>query len=202
MVRLGALAAAALLPVLAAAEPPMAVFLPPTPAELSAIANPALRDELLRLAADDQRARASLGCGGEADAGGPSLAEVDRDNTARLRAIVEEHGWPTVALVGSDGARAAWLLAQHADHDVAWQKRALALMEPHAESGQASPIDLAYLTDRVRVNEGRPQLFGTQFHEVDGKRQPSPIEDPEGVDARRESLGMRTMRAYTKFVNT
>jgi hypothetical protein len=35
---------------------------------------------------------------------------VDRDNTARLRAIVGRHGWPGHRLVGEAGAHAAWLL--------------------------------------------------------------------------------------------
>src|SRR5437868_14544604 len=43
--------------------------------------------------------------------------EVDRKNTARLKEIVDRHGWPGKTLVGDDGARAAWLLVQHADKD-------------------------------------------------------------------------------------
>ena len=42
--------------------------------------------------------------------------EVDGANTARLEEIVDAHGWPGIALVGEDGAGAAFLLAQHADH--------------------------------------------------------------------------------------
>lgn len=46
----------------------------------------------------------------------------------RLTEIMDEHGWPTAALVGADGARAAWLIAQHADRQLDVQRRALALM--------------------------------------------------------------------------
>jgi hypothetical protein len=40
---------------------------------------------------------------------------VGARNLARLKEIVEQHGWPTISLVGVDGAAAAFLLAQHAD---------------------------------------------------------------------------------------
>ena len=50
------------------------------------------------------------------------LSAVDAVHTARLKAIVAAHGWPTVAQVGQDGADAAWLLAQHADKDPAFQR--------------------------------------------------------------------------------
>lgn len=188
-----------------AEEPPLVVFAPPSAEELAAVADPALRERLLRLASDDQRVRLIGGCGEEdpdPDGTAARKAEIDRRNTEELKAIVEEHGWPTAAIVGADGAHAAWLLAQHADHDPDWQRHCLELMEPHTETGDADPIDFAYLTDRVRVNGGRPQLYGTQMELVDEKRSPRPIEDPESVDERREALGMRSLRGYTKFANT
>ena len=42
---------------------------------------------------------------------------VDRENQAWLKENVERHGWPGRSLVGVDGAHAAWLLAQHAEHE-------------------------------------------------------------------------------------
>ena len=75
-------------------------------------------------------------------------------------------------------------------------------MEPHAATGEADPVDFAYLTDRVRINAGRPQLYGTQLELVDGRRRPRPIERPDTVDRRREALGMRSLRAYSKFAET
>ena len=45
-------------------------------------------------------------------------ARIDVANTDRLRAITAEHGWPGRALVGEEGAEAAWLIAQHADQQL------------------------------------------------------------------------------------
>jgi len=127
---------------------------------------------------------------------------VDARNTARMHEIVEEYGWPTKSMVGGDGTRSAWLLVQHADMDVAFQRKCLALMRPRLADGQVSPADVAYLTDRVRVNEGEPQVYGTQFHLKDGQRQPRPIEEPEKVDERRASMGMKPLADYAAFMNT
>ncbi len=130
------------------------------------------------------------------------MAEVDRRNTTRLKELVGNHGWPTVLLAGSDGARSAWLLVQHADHDPSWQQHCLQLMEAHKDTGQVSRADTAYLTDRVLVNDGKPQVYGTQFHSVGGHRRPRPIRNPERVDQRRKEMGLITLEEYTEFLHT
>ena len=79
-------------------------------------------------------------------------------------------------MVGA-AADAAWLMAQHAIHDPEFQRECLGLLEAAVWQGEASPRNLAYLTDRVLVHEGRPQRYGTQFmHGHDGLcRSPSRI---------------------------
>ena len=131
-----------------------------------------------------------------------SQAEIDYRNTERMKQNVLEYGWPVARMVGADGARAAWLLVQHADHDVTFQRKCLDLMLALKKEDQASPVDVAYLTDRVLVNERKEQIYGTQFHVVEGERQPRPIRDPEKVDERRASVGLSTLKEYAEFMNT
>lgn len=50
---------------------------------------------------------------------------IDHQNTERLKAMVEEIGWPSISKVGYEGSSNAWLLVQHADHDPQFQKNAL-----------------------------------------------------------------------------
>jgi hypothetical protein len=64
--------------------------------------------------------------------------------------------------------------------------------------GEVSGTDLAYLTDRVLVADGKKQRYGTQFHRVDGKLVPQPIEDEAAVDDRRKAVGMGTLAEYRK----
>jgi hypothetical protein len=53
------------------------------------------------------------------------------------------------------------------------------------------PAQVAMLEDRVRVHSGLPQRYGTQFDwGADGVLSPRPIEDPDGVEARRRAVGL------------
>jgi hypothetical protein len=79
-----------------------------------------------------------------------------------------------------------------------FQKRCLALLEKAVKAGDASARDLAYLTDRVLVGEGKKQVYGTQFRAVGGKLEPSPIEDEANVDRRRKEVGLGTLAEYKK----
>lgn len=157
-------------------------------AETSAerVCNPELRAELLAMMAQDQYERTE-------EYTGPSH---DRERTDRLREIIAEFGWPTFRLVGTDGATAAWVIAQHSDHDPTFQQRALRLMRAAARVGQADRIELAYLTDRVAVNTGRPQTYGTQITCVDGDIAPAPLIDPDHVDERRAAVGLGPLQEY------
>ena len=147
-----------------------------------------LAAELLERADRDQAARMSLTPGHEMAEWTAVVAQVDRDNTARLREIIGRHGWPGRQLAGDDGAHAAWLLAQHAPAEL--QEEWLPLLEDAVTRGDASPADLAYLRDRVLVHRGEPQLYGTQYLERDGVLELCTVRDPAGLDERRAALGL------------
>jgi hypothetical protein len=145
-----------------------------------------LRRELLDMMEADQAERT-----------GASEANGDQPRADRLREIIDEHGWPTFALVGRDGATAAWLIAQHADFDVEFQAEVLELMRAAVDADQADPSEVAYLEDRVAVNRGEPQRYGTQVRCHGGQPEPAtPLVDPEGVDAQRADVGIEPLAAY------
>jgi hypothetical protein len=145
-----------------------------------------LRRELLDMMEADQAERT-----------GESTANGDGSRTDRLREIIDEHGWPTFDMVGREGATAAWLIAQHADFDVDFQAEVLGLMHAALEAGQADPTEVAYLEDRVAVNRGEPQRYGTQVRCRGGRPEPAtPLVDPEAVDARRADVGLDPLADY------
>jgi len=80
---------------------------------------------------------------------------IDAANADRLRQIVSDHGWPGRSLVGAHGAHKPGLIAQYADRQPAFQRQAFELLADAVARGEASARDLAYLTDRVRVNGGQ-----------------------------------------------
>ena len=134
-----------------------------------------LADELVQMAQEDQRAIKN----------GLKKAEIEplfKRNAERLKAIVSEIGWPSIPKVGRQASMWAWLLVQHADHDLEFQKQCLKMMK-HLPEGEIQKKHIAYLDDRVRVNECRPQLYGTQFYmDEAGVFGPRPIEDPDNLD--------------------
>jgi hypothetical protein len=87
-------------------------------------------------------------------------ARIDVSNTDRLREIVRRHGWPGLSHVGEAGAEAAWLIAQHADRQLDFQREVLPLLTAAAANGEAKARHAAYLTDRICMAEGRPQVTG------------------------------------------
>jgi len=158
----------------------------------------ALRRELLAMVDADQRVREAFSLPMESE----KVAEmrtIDAKHTARMKAVVAQHGWPGRSLVGDDGTHAAWLLVQHAE--VSFMAQCLPLMERAVSAGEASPKDYAYLLDRVRMSQGKPQVYGTQFTSgADGKLVLHPVEDAEHVDERRRAVGLPSMAEYEKKI--
>ncbi|WP_433250640.1 DUF6624 domain-containing protein [Actinomadura nitritigenes] len=152
-----------------------------------------LQADLLRRAARDQRVRASTPQTFLSPLKALRFAWVDGGNAAWLDRVVRRRGWPGTALVGRDAAHAAWLLAQHADWRRRAQRRFLRTMREAVERGDADPRDLAYLEDRVRVNAGLPQRYGTQYGMTATGYGPRPIEDPDGLHDRRARVGLPPM---------
>ena len=161
---------------------------------------PDIARELLAMERADQRARnAAIEEGGvvtEDSDIGLEIARVDKRNTARLKEIIDDYGWPGRSLVGERASRSAWLLAQHADLDPKFQERALELMEA-MEPGEVDPRDIDFLKDRVLVAEGEEQIYGTQFECRDGEVAPrTPIVDEKDVDERRAEVGLEPLDEY------
>ncbi len=161
-----------------------------------------LRREILHMKDLDQEARlAVMKAASDVDALVRISRELDVPHTRRMKEIIAEHGWPGKSLVGEDGAFAAWLLVQHATHDVKFMEDCLVLMQAAAEKGEASRKELAFLIDRVRIRQHKPQLYGTQFKgSPDGEWIPEPIEDEKHLDERRKSVGLSTMAEQVRNI--
>ena len=147
-----------------------------------------LRAELLRRAERDQAARQAMDWA--------AVATADAENLPWLKQVLAQSGWPGQSAVGADGAHAAWLLAQHADQDPAFQRQCLDLLTAAAGQGEATQRQVAYLTDRVLVAEGQPQEFGTQATGRPGQWIPRQLRDPDRVDERRAAVALEPLAEY------
>ncbi|HEU0098616.1 MAG TPA: DUF6624 domain-containing protein [Allosphingosinicella sp.] len=173
---------------------------------------PALADRLLARPLGEQMLRTAMSWGDGEMKDAPALsadakaillsrlsaavAVLDRRNTEWLKKVVDAEGWPTLSKVGPAASQQAWLLAQHADADPAFQLRVLRLMEPMALEGEVSKPNYAYLYDRVMLKLSGKQRYATQMTCKDGKRVPQPLEDEKTVGAGRAAMQLEPLPEY------
>lgn len=118
---------------------------------------------------------------------------IDEANTKRVVEIFDKFGWPGLRFAGA-ASQAAFLVLQHADNGT--QRKYLRLLREAVGRHDALGGHLALLEDRVRVADGKPQLYGTQLG-----GEPlhfDPIEDEAHVDERRRSVGLEPIAEYAR----
>ncbi|MEO8736345.1 MAG: DUF6624 domain-containing protein [Edaphobacter sp.] len=157
----------------------------------------ALRDQLIKMRARDQAAR-GFASGNQSSMTGELMQQLpaaDAQLTLELKQIVEQKGWPTIALVGIEASNDAMLILTHtADH--AWQAKLLPQLEQFADAGQIDPSSLALVVDKELVAEGKLQRYGSQFKFVNGEMAMYGVEDPDGLDRRRAKALLPPMKIY------
>jgi hypothetical protein len=125
--------------------------------------NEAIAKELIDLAKQDHQPRKKLDLDSKGGQGyDPEMEVVHRQNASRLKEIINEIGWPTISKVGAEASDAAWKIVQHSIGEPTFMKQCLELLEQNMED--INPQNFAYLYDRISYFEGKPQKFGTQFH--------------------------------------
>ncbi|MEZ5465573.1 MAG: DUF6624 domain-containing protein [Lysobacteraceae bacterium] len=162
----------------------------------------ALKDELIRRNAVDQAARKALATAPKSKEALDSALQIDADNTAFMRAMLEKCGWPMKSVVGEDAAKAAWRLTQHADMDPEYQVLAARQLKSAVLREEAEPWDLAVLMDRNRRLNDLPQTYGMQyFSAVEGVIEFYSIVSPAQLDSRRKEIGLPSFFCWTSQIS-
>ena len=127
------------------------------------------------------------------------MRKQDSINLVKVKANVAEHGWMGPDKKGSKPYMALFLVIQHSDQQT--QEEFLPMIRVAAKRGDALASDLALLEDRVALGQGRKQLYGSQIgqDEKSGKMYVLPLEDPDNVDKRRQSVGLPPMAEYVHY---
>lgn len=115
--------------------------------------NQALHAELMNLLRLDQNARAASTAWPNAWTR-EKVGQVDDANLPKLKGIIKD-GFPTVTMVGFEGANAMLMLVAHADEDLDFQKQALARLREAAKSGGV-PVFFPAVLAAIR-----PKITGT-----------------------------------------
>lgn len=128
---------------------------------------------------------------------------TDSLNTGLIRKIVQKYGFPNTDLVGENGSHNFWLLIQHQDRLPNFQIQVLELMKKEVDAKKASASDYAYLVDRVKVNTGQLQVYGTQMqlNNQQTSYEPKPVIDPANLNKRRSEVGLMSIEEYTQIMN-
>jgi hypothetical protein len=117
--------------------------------------NPALMKQLLALLDDDRRVT-RVPFDDVTDGRDGANTAIDQKNLVLLKAIVAEHGWPTIPMVGAAASRAAGAILVHsADHS--WQEQLAPELQRLVETGNVFGPDVAEIVDGLLVRSGRPQ---------------------------------------------
>lgn len=127
------------------------------------------------------------------------MEDLHVKNAKTLENIIIKIGYPTIDKVGKEASEAAWMVMQHAISLPAFMKKCLKLLEEAVSEGKANPIQLAYLSDRISVYEGKPQLYGTSYDwDENGELNPQPFDDVAKVNQRRKLLGLKSVEEQTR----
>lgn len=130
-----------------------------------------------------------------------SIKAVDADNQMALLAMVPPEGWFLRSRYGDKAAKAAFNIVQHADLSL-W-RRFVPVLEPLVAKGEVEGQNYGLMYDRLAINEGRPQRYGSQITCKDGNYVVDRLEAPETVDERRKAMGFpETLADYVAYFQT
>jgi hypothetical protein len=166
---------------------------------------------LLHLGQIDQYIRRSLGRVGQGDFSEQERQEAfdgvaermhlnDMSQVEELKGFLQTWRWFPWSEFGHEADDSAWLIVQHADHDRAFQKEVLGMLEELVAKQEVNPSGYAYLCDRIAIGDEKPQRFGTQGECIDGRWVPLAIHDEENVDVRRREVGLGPLVNYTQLM--
>jgi hypothetical protein len=150
----------------------------------------ALQAKLKQMTDEDQAARTAEHMSER------KMEQVDAKNYPEVEIIYKKYGWTPISVFGKKASSAYWLLVQHQDSHLDLQQGVLKAMQAAVETGEASKVDYAYLYDRVMMNEGKLQHWGTQTTCKNGNAVMNPVDDPAGLEQRRNELAFMPLDKY------
>ncbi len=126
------------------------------------------------------------------------VEKVDSINVIKVTKILDENGWLGEDVVGEKGNITLFLIIQHSNLET--QLKYLPMFREAVKNGKAKPNQLALLEDRILMEQGKKQIYGSQlmWDQNTGKYIVYPIEDPDNVDKRRAEVGLKTLSEYLK----
>lgn len=127
------------------------------------------------------------------------MKQIDSINAIKVQQIIDEFGWLGESKISSEANQTLFLTIQHVD-DLIVQEKYLPILGQAVKDGNAEAWQFAFLTDRILMNQGKYQIFGTQII-IGEKPEESyivPLQNPEKVDELRQEVGLESLNDYLK----
>lgn len=123
---------------------------------------------------------------------------VDKENLEKVLGIFETCGFPTLQRVGQKGMMSTFLVLQHSTRRI--REKYLPQIKSSAEKGDLSLQEVALMEDRLLMESGEKQKYGTQITSDQGNEEWKlyPIEDMKNVNERRKTMGLGPLEDYVK----
>ena len=122
-------------------------------------------------------------------------AKEDHRNQELVISIIEKCGMPTLKEVDQKQMDAIWLGLQHSTKEI--RKKYFPQVEKAVKNGDIPKQEYALMKDRMLMDEGKPQIYGSQIE--NGKLYK--LENPKTVNERRKEMGMESIEDYLKRFN-
>jgi outer membrane protein OmpA-like peptidoglycan-associated protein len=127
------------------------------------------------------------------------INEKDSMNLIKVKAVLDNYGWLGPDVIGAEGNLTLFLVIQHSDRKT--REKYLPIMREAVKTGNAQSSALALLEDRVALEQGKEQIYGSQIitSSTTGKDTLAPVEDFANVDKRREAVGLGPLDKYLEY---
>jgi len=151
-----------------------------------------------RYARDQQLRDAWDQAGTGADSVEAKAADADdAKNAVFVAQVLKEHGFPDAQMVGRKGVMEFFILVQHS-HSPELMRNALGKARTLMLRGEMARHHYALMIDRLRMFQGKEQIYGSQFMEDGGKVTPYPIQNRASLDRKREVMEMEPFDSYQR----
>ncbi|MBF0598310.1 DUF6624 domain-containing protein [Faecalibacter rhinopitheci] len=126
-----------------------------------------------------------------------------RDSIATVNQLIVKKIFNKYGFIGENNFNKSasnnfWLIVQHADNDIKLQKKVLKVMYKETKNNNASKINYAMLEDRVNVNNGKKQKFGSQvtYNKIGQAIPVNGLIDSLNIEKIRAEFGLPSFKKY------
>jgi hypothetical protein len=118
-----------------------------------------------------------------------------------MKELIDDYGWPKSKEIGEEGADALFMVLQNQPFEV--RQKYFKVIKRAAITDPLMRQHKAEFVDRLRLDQGKKQKYGTQYG-LDETKQSIvlyPVVNPLRLDARRLRVGMEPIERWQKSIN-